>query len=113
MSSTKLTWNKAREVCKRESNGDLISVHSPVGQGEILTAQSKLYKKVAILREKNYSSWNSHAPEIRSSESFPLVIMISVIAIMSPLVESISDIIIITTTRRVYCVQANKNPDHS
>ena len=71
MSSTKLTWNEAREVCKRESNGDLISVHSPVGQGEIVTAQSKLYKKVAILREKNYSSWNSHAPEIRSSESFP------------------------------------------
>ena len=113
VSSTKLTWNKAREVCKRESNGDLISVHSPVGQGEILTAQSKLYKKVAILREKNYFSWNSHAPEIRSSESFPYDYYDSVITIMSPLVESISDIIIITTTRRVYCVQANKNPDHS
>ena len=70
MSSAKLTWTEAREACKRESNGDLISVHSPVGQGEIVTAQSKLYKKVAILREKNYSSWNSQAPEIRSSESF-------------------------------------------
>ena len=70
MSPIKLAWKEAREVCKREGNGDLISVHSPVEQGEIVTAQSKLSKKVAILREKNYSAWNSHAPEIRSSKSF-------------------------------------------
>ena len=71
VSPIKLTWKEAREVCKREGNGDLISVHSPVEQGEIVTAQSNLSKKIiAILREKNYSAWNSHAPEIRSSKSF-------------------------------------------
>ena len=43
MSSNKLTWKEAREVCKRESNGDLISVHSPPEQGKIVTAQNKLY----------------------------------------------------------------------
>ncbi|XP_044168284.1 lithostathine-1-like [Acropora millepora] len=36
VSSTKLTWKKAREVCKSEGNGDLISVHSPVGQAYVL-----------------------------------------------------------------------------
>ena len=71
MSSIKLTWKEPREVCKREGNGDLISVHSPVEQGEIVTAQSNLSKNIiAILREKNYSAWNSHAPEIPSSKSF-------------------------------------------
>lgn len=46
MSSIKLTWKEASEVCKRESNGDLISVHSPVEQGKIVTGQNKLYRKV-------------------------------------------------------------------
>ena len=109
VSPIKLTWKEAREVCKRGGNGDLISVHSPVEQGEIVTAQTNLSKKIAILREKNYSSWNYHAPEIRSSKSF--IIMIYVIIIMSSLVESISEIIVITATRRVYCVLANKNPE--
>ena len=43
VSSIKLTWKEAKEVCKRESNGDLISVHSPVEQGKIVTGQNKLY----------------------------------------------------------------------
>ena len=46
VSSIKLTWKEAREVCKRESNGDLISVHSPVEQGKIVTAQNNPYRKV-------------------------------------------------------------------
>lgn len=46
VSSIKLTWREAREVCKRESNGDLISVHSRVEQGKIVTGQNKLYRKV-------------------------------------------------------------------
>ena len=33
-------------MCKRESNGDLISVHSPVEQGKIVTAQNNPYRKV-------------------------------------------------------------------
>ncbi|XP_044179085.1 uncharacterized protein LOC114946811 isoform X1 [Acropora millepora] len=36
VSSIKLTWKEAREVCKRESNGDLISVHSRVEQAYVL-----------------------------------------------------------------------------
>ncbi|XP_015776212.1 PREDICTED: uncharacterized protein LOC107354273 [Acropora digitifera] len=36
VSSIKLTWKEAREVCKREGNGDLISVHSPVEQAYVL-----------------------------------------------------------------------------
>ncbi|XP_074624213.1 macrophage mannose receptor 1-like isoform X2 [Acropora palmata] len=36
VSSIKLTWKEAREVCKGESNGDLISVHSPVEEAYVL-----------------------------------------------------------------------------
>ena len=113
MSSTKLTWEEAREVCKRESNGDLISMHSPVGQGEIVTARSKLYKKVAILQEKTILHGTLTHPRFEVRNHFLMISMISVITIMSPLVESISDIITITTTRRGYCVLGNKNPEHS
>ena len=42
VSSIKLTWKEAREVCKGESNGDLISVHSPVEEGKIMTVQTNL-----------------------------------------------------------------------
>ena len=42
MSPIKLAWKEAREVCKRESNGDLISVHSPVEEGKIMTVQKNL-----------------------------------------------------------------------
>ena len=30
----KLSWQEAREACQRESNGDLMSVHSPFEQGK-------------------------------------------------------------------------------
>lgn len=73
VSSIKLTWKVAREVCKREGNGDLISVHDPVGQGKIVTAQSKLYKKVAIMRIVSNSAREKPfcmATKIRSSEPF-------------------------------------------
>ena len=46
LSSIKLTWKEAREVCKRESNGDLITVHSPPEQGKIVTAQNNLYRNI-------------------------------------------------------------------
>ena len=34
MSYSKLSWNEAREACRRESGGDLASVHSSFEQGE-------------------------------------------------------------------------------
>ena len=43
VSSIKLRWKEAREVCNGESNGDLISVHSPVEAGKIMTVQKYLY----------------------------------------------------------------------
>ena len=45
-SSIKLTWKEAHEVCKRESNGDLITAHSPPEQGKIVAAQNNLYRNV-------------------------------------------------------------------
>ena len=42
VSSIKLTWKDAREMCKGESNGDLISVHSPVEEGKITTVQHNI-----------------------------------------------------------------------
>ncbi|XP_015780428.1 PREDICTED: macrophage mannose receptor 1-like [Acropora digitifera] len=42
VSSIKLTWKDAREVCKGESNGDLISVHSPIEKGKITTGQNNI-----------------------------------------------------------------------
>ena len=34
MSYSKLSWSEAREVCKRENDGDLASVHNSFEQGK-------------------------------------------------------------------------------
>ncbi|XP_074624200.1 uncharacterized protein LOC141882148 isoform X4 [Acropora palmata] len=65
VSSTKLTWNEAREVCKRESNGDLISVHSPVGQAYVLMNLKNLDGSLwlGLFREAFSSEfiWSDHS----------------------------------------------------
>ena len=77
MSSIKLTWKEAREVCKRESNGDLISVHSPPEQGKIVSAQNKPHRKVGSYTVRSLKfgegktilhGTGTRAREIRSSD---------------------------------------------
>ena len=43
MSYVKLSWQEAREACQRESNGNLMSVHSVFEQGKSWQIKAKCY----------------------------------------------------------------------
>ncbi|XP_015752620.1 PREDICTED: macrophage mannose receptor 1-like [Acropora digitifera] len=65
VSPIKLTWKEACEVCKREGNGDLISVHSPVEQAYVLMNLKNLHGSLwlGLFREAFSSEfiWSDHS----------------------------------------------------
>ncbi|XP_044179134.1 macrophage mannose receptor 1-like [Acropora millepora] len=65
VSPIKLAWKEAREVCKREGNGDLISVHSPVEQAYVLMNLKNLDGSLwlGLFREAFSSEfiWSDHS----------------------------------------------------